>query len=62
MTTSIILNEEMDDIMKIIKSLEESGFLIKSVNETIKSETKEQRGGFLGMLLDTLGVSLLGNI
>ena len=62
MTTLIILNEEMDDIMKIIKSLEESGFLIKSVNETIKSETKEQRGGFLGMLLDTLGVSLLGNI
>ena len=62
MTTLIILNEEMDDIMKIIKSLEESGFLIKSVNETIKSETKEQMGGFLGMLLDTLGVSLLGNI
>ena len=62
MTTLIILNEEMDDIMKIIKSLEESGFLIKSVNETIKSEIKEQRGGFLGMLLDTLGVSLLGNI
>ena len=62
MTTLIILNEEMDDIIKIIKSLEESGFLIKSVNETIKSETKEQRGGFLGMLLGTLGASLLGNI
>ena len=62
MTTLIILNEEMDDIMKIIKSLEESGFLIKSVNETIKSKTKEQRGRFLDMLLGTVGVSLLGNI
>ena len=49
MTTLIISNEEMNDIMKIIKSLEESGLLIKSVSETIKNETKEQKGGFLGM-------------
>ena len=59
-TTLIISNEEMNDIMKIIKSLEESALLIKGVNETIKNKTKEQKRGFLGMLLDTLGASLLG--
>ena len=52
----------MKDIMKIFKSLEESGLLIKIVSETIKNEAKEQKGGFLGMLLDTLGASLLGNL
>ena len=52
----------MHDIMKIIKSLEESGLLIKDVSETIKNEGKEQKGEFLGMLLDTLGASLLGNL
>ena len=52
----------MNDIMKIIKSLEESGSLIKGVTETIKNEAKEQKGGFLGMLLGTLGASLLGNL
>ena len=52
----------MNDIMKIIKSLEEYGLLIKGVSETIKNEAKEQKGGFLGMLLDTLGASLLGNL
>ena len=55
MTTLIISNEEMDDIMKIIKSLEESGLLIKGVTKTIKNEAKEQKGGFLDMLLRTLG-------
>ena len=52
----------MNDIMKIIKSLEEYGLLIKGVSETIKNEAKEQKGGFLGMLLGTLGASLLGNL
>ena len=61
-TTLIISNEEMNDIMKIIKSLEESGLLIKSVSETVNNEAKEPKGGFLGMLLCILGVSLLGNL
>ena len=52
----------MNDVMKIIKSLEESGLLIKHVSETIKNEAKEQKGGFLSMLLRTLGASLLGNL
>ena len=43
-------NEEMNDIIKIVKSLEESGLLIKGVSETIKNEAKEQKGRFLGML------------
>ena len=54
----IISNEEMNDIMKTIKSFEESGLLIKGTSETIKNEIKEQKGGFLGMLLDTVGASL----
>ena len=49
-TTLIISNEEMNDIMRIIKSLEESGLLIKGVSQTIKNEAKEQKGGFLCML------------
>ena len=53
---------KMNDIMKIIKSFEESGLLIKGVSETIKNEAKEQKGGFLGMLLDILGASILGNL
>ena len=61
-TTLIISNEEMNDIMKIVKSFEESGSLIKGVNETIKNEVKEQKGGFLGMLLGILGASLLVNL
>ena len=52
----------MDDILKIVKSLEDSGVLLKSVSETIQNQAKEQRGGFLGMLLGTLGASLLGDI
>ena len=61
-TTLIISNEEMNDITQIVKSLEESGLLIKGINETIKNESKEQKGGFLGMLLGTLGTSVLGNL
>ena len=61
-TTLIISNDEMDDILKIVKSLENSGLLLKGVGETIQHETKEQRGGFLSTLLGTLGASLLGDI
>ena len=58
----IIEQEDMKDIMKIIKALENSGILLKGVSKTIKNETKEQRGRFLSMLLGTLGASLLGNL
>ena len=61
-TTLIIVNDEMDDILKIVKSLENSGVLLKGISETIQHEAKEQRGGFLGMLLGTLGASLLGDV
>ena len=61
-TTLTISNKEMNDIIKIVKSLEESGLLIKGVSKTIKNEAKEQKGGFLSMLLSTLGAGLLGNI
>ena len=61
-TTLIISNDEMDDILKIVKSLEDSGVLLKGVSETIQHEAIEQRGGFLSMLLGTLGASLLGDI
>ena len=49
-TTVIISNEEINDVMKIVKSLEESGLLIKSVSKTIQNEAKKQKGGFLSML------------
>ena len=58
----IIEEEDMKHIMKIIKALENSGILLKGVSTTIENETKEQRGGFLSMLLGTLGASLLGNL
>ena len=58
-TTIIISNEEMKDIMKIVKSLEDSGLLIKGVSETFQNEAKEQKVGFLGMLLGTLVASFL---
>ena len=61
-TTLIISNDEMDDILKIVKSLEDSVVLLNGVGETIKNEAKEQRGGFLSMLLGTLGASLLGDL
>ena len=57
----IIEQEDMKDIMKIIKALEDSGILLKGVSKTIKNETKEQRDGFLSMLLGTLGASFLRN-
>ena len=60
--TLIIWNVEMNEIMKIVKSLEESGLLIKGVSETIKSEANKQKGGFLSMLLGTSGAILLGNL
>ena len=59
-TELIISNEEMEDIMKIVKLLQESELLIKWISETIKNETKEQKGGFLEMLLGTLTASILG--
>ena len=52
----------MKDFIKIVKSLEDSALLLKGVGETIQNEAKEQKGGFLSMLLGTLGASLLGNI
>ena len=58
----IIEQEDMNDIMKIIEALENSGILLKGVSKAIVNETKEQRGGFLSMLLGTLGASLLGNL
>ena len=61
-TTLIISNDEMNDILKIVKSLENCGILLKGVSETIKDEAKEQKGGFLNMLLGTLGASLLGDM
>ena len=61
-TTLIISNDEMNDILNIVKSLEDSAVLLKGVSEIMQHETKEQRGGFLSMLLGTLGASLLGDI
>ena len=58
----IISNNEMEDIIKIVKSLEDSGLLLKRVTETVQNEIKEQKGGFFSMLLGTLGAGLLGNI
>ena len=60
-TALIISNEEMEDIIKIVKSLEESGLLIKGISETIKNEAKEQKYGFFSMLLGTLAASILRN-
>ena len=60
--TLIISNEEMNDIIKIVQALENSNILLKGVTKKIKNETKKQEGGFLSMLLGTLGASLLGNL
>ena len=60
--TLIISYDEMNDILKIVKSLEDSGVLSKEVSETIKNETKEQRGGFLSRLLGTSGDYFLGDL
>ena len=61
-TILIISDKHMDDVIKIVKSLEDSGLLLKGVTETVQNEIKEQKGGFLSMLLGTLGASLLGNL
>ena len=61
-TTLIISNKDMDDLIKIVKSLEDSGLLLKGVTESVQNEVKEQKGGFLSMLLGTLGAGLLGNL
>ena len=61
-TTLIISNDEMKDIIKTVKSLEDSGLLLEGVSETIQNEAKEQKRGFLSMWLGILGASLLGNI
>ena len=61
-TTLIISNEEMNDVIKLIQSLEDSNTLLKGVTSTIKNEAKEQKRGFLSMLLGTLGATLLGNV
>ena len=58
----IISNDEIEDIIKIIKSLEDSSLLLKGITETVQNEVKEQKGGFLSILLGTLGASLLGNL
>ena len=52
----------MNNIMKIVQALEDSNIFLKEVNQTIKNETKEQKGGFLSILLGTLGASWLGNL
>ena len=61
-TTLTISNDEMDGIIKVVKSLEDSGLLLKGVSEIIQSEDKEQKGRFLSILLGTVDGSLLGNI
>ena len=61
-TTLIILNEEMNDIMKFVQALQDSNILLKGITKTIKNERKEEKEGFLIMLLGTLGASLLGNL
>ena len=60
--TLIISNEEVNDIMKIVQALEDCNILLKRITKTIENETKEQKGGFLGMLLGTLGANLLRNM
>ena len=59
-TTLVISGEQMIDTMKIVQASENSGILLKGVTKTIKNETKEDKGGFLSMLLGTLGASWLG--
>ena len=61
-TTLIISNKDMEDLIKIVKPLEDSGLLLKGVTESVQNEVKEQKGGFLSILLGTRGASLLGNL
>ena len=60
-TALIISNDEIKDIIKKVKSLENSGLLLKGVSKTIQNEAKKQKGGFLSMRLGTLGASFIGN-
>ena len=62
MTTLIISNGEIHDIIKTVKSFEDSGLLLKWVTETVQNEVKKQKGGFLSMFLGALRASLLGNL
>ena len=62
MTTLIISNDEIHDIIKIVQSLEDSGLLVKGITETVLNEVKEQKGGSLSALLGTLDASLLADI
>ena len=62
MTTFIISNDEIEDIIEMVKSHEDSGLLVEGVTEEVQTEVKEQRGRFLSILLGTLGASLLGNL
>ena len=62
LATLIISNDKIEDIIKIFKSLEDFGLLLKGVTETVQNEVTEQKGGFLSMLLGILGASLLGNL
>ena len=61
-STLIISDNDMNDLIKIVTALEEHDILLKGVSKTIKNETKELKGGFLSMLLGTLGASSLGNL
>ena len=61
-TALIISNKDIEDLIKIVKSLEDFGLLLKGVTESVQAEAKEQKGGFLSMLLGILGASLLGNL
>ena len=61
-TTLIISNEDMEDLIKIVKPLEDSWLLLEEVTESVQNELKEQKGGFLGMLLGTLGARMSGNL
>ena len=62
MTTLIVSNRAIEDIIKIVKSLKDSGLWLRGVTETVQNEVKQQKGAFLIMLLGTLDGSLLGNI
>ena len=61
-TTLMISNNKLEDIINIVKSLEDSGLILERFIETVQNEVKEQKGRFLSMLLGTLGLSLLGNL
>ena len=61
-TMVVFSNEKIDDLMKIVNSLEDAGFLINVVGKTVENEVKDQKGGFLGILATTFGASLFANV